>query len=190
MTSRSWARRPSWSTSAAMPAASLSTANNAVFEAIHIQPHLADVNPDHAFHPLSPPCLRACADQPFGLSRTAGAGSCSQRRAQSLGSFRSPTPRAHPVHGVGAPPPCHIPARQGSFGLPIRAPASEILTRAAGAANGARRRHRAPPVVHRRPESGSACSLHDHRNFRQPCPCAGDVRGFVSGAGGGTPRSW
>lgn len=31
------------------------------------------------------------------------------------GSFRSPTPRADPVHGVGAPPPCHIPARQGSF---------------------------------------------------------------------------
>ena len=25
---------------------------------------------------LSTPCLRACADQPFGLRRTAGAGSC------------------------------------------------------------------------------------------------------------------
>ena len=39
---------------------------------------------------------------------------------------------------------------------------------------------------------GSACSLHDHRNFRQPCPCAGNpprcgARARTPGAGSGLP---
>ena len=87
----------------------------AVLQAIDIQPRLADIDPDHTSHPLCPACLRACADQPFGLRRKRGGSA--ERRAPARGSFRSPTPRAHAVHGVGARHPCHITARQGSFGF-------------------------------------------------------------------------
>ena len=37
-----------------------------------IELSFADVHTDHAIHPLSHPCLRACAIQPFGLRRAAG----------------------------------------------------------------------------------------------------------------------
>src|SRR4051812_41471597 len=68
------------------------------------------------------------------------------RRARARGSFRPPTPRARPVHGVGAPASCHGPAGQGSLGrAPARAasrPASAAAassspaSRPAGAAGG------------------------------------------------------
>jgi hypothetical protein len=43
-------------------------------------------------------CLRAYADQPFGRRRAAGRDRA-ELRAPARGSFRSPTPRAHPLSG-------------------------------------------------------------------------------------------
>ena len=38
-----------------------------------------------------------------------------EQRAHTQGSFRSPTPRTHPLQGLGASPFCHRRVRQGSF---------------------------------------------------------------------------
>jgi hypothetical protein len=101
----------------------------------------------------------------YGLAPTNRSGSEEQRGGitlrdglRSLGSFRSPTPRADPVHGVGAPPPCHIPARQGSFGIAAsRAAPAEVhdgqpldglLPDPKDHENGACRRARVPACSH------------------------------------------
>ena len=116
MTNRSWALRPSWSTSAAMPAAALSTAHRRPSSRLYTSSRILltsisitrSIPCPHLVCGLAP-TNRSGSEEPRGRDHA-------ERRAQSLGSFRSPTPRAHPVHGVGAPTSCHIPARQGSFG--------------------------------------------------------------------------
>src|SRR5918995_6649713 len=116
MTSRSCGPRPSWSASAAMPFASLPTAS---------RPPSARLCTSSRALLTSIPITRSipCPHLVYGLAPTNRSGSEERRGGimlrsglQARGSFRSPTPRAHPVHGVGAPPQCHIPARQGSFG--------------------------------------------------------------------------
>ena len=58
-----------------------------------------------------------CGLDPSNRSGSKGGGrDRAETRAHARGSFRSPTPRARPVHGPGATTLCHTRPRQGSFG--------------------------------------------------------------------------
>jgi hypothetical protein len=72
MTARSWRPRPSWAVSAAMPAASLPTASRPPLASSYTS-RCALLTPIPITRSILPPlCLRACADQPFGLRRKRG----------------------------------------------------------------------------------------------------------------------
>ena len=84
---------------------------------VAIQPGLADVQADDLrllLCSIPVPSLSAGLRHSTVRAHMDAGRDHADARAHTLGSFRSPTPRTHPLQGR-VPPPCHRPTRQGSF---------------------------------------------------------------------------